>query len=100
MTAYFNCYYPQIIIFQTYNLWNIVNVKVMAESEVKRAEESTINDAVVSNTINYYGHGLLKQLADTSRHLLPPEALKDINYHSFKERATKLQLVNIILSHT
>ncbi|KAF2351268.1 Tetratricopeptide repeat [Trinorchestia longiramus] len=50
-----------------------------------------VNNHIVSSTINYYGHGLLKQLADTKRHLLPYPAMKDINYQSFKARAHKLR---------
>ncbi|XP_018021301.1 uncharacterized protein LOC108677575 [Hyalella azteca] len=53
-----------------------------------------VNNSIVSSTINYFGHGLLKQLADTKRHLLPYDAMRDINYQSFKARAKKLVDVN------
>ena len=49
------------------------------------------NSTLVSSVINYYGHGLLKKIADTHRHLLPEAAVRKINYNSFKERAQKLQ---------
>ena len=61
------------------------------ETEEADVKELYLNDKIISSTINYYGHGLLKQLADTSQHLLPPSAMKDISYNSFKERAPQLR---------